>query len=315
MSILTFFHFDKIPFPSNSSFNYVFFNRSQFKIINSIVNNSRFHHGVFSIFGHSGVGKSFVLYNIFSQVKNNDLAYFFSINENSNLLKLLSSQLSIKKTDLDSISTFLLNAYKNGKNVFLFFDDFHNISKKDASFLLHLYQNLPFINIVIASQYSFKKTLRNLKIAGFNSIPLFSYKLSHFSIFKAMRYIKSISIQALSLSQYKNIFSLPKRFLIAFFSNRNINDINLIASSSLQEAFKDKSHIISFKHILRAIKSNISIVKDNLYFKFQKIFFAILLLLSFFFFAKLIYDRQFLIQTIEIEKSIDQQEQTFKNFF
>ena len=130
-----------------------------------------------------------------------------------------------------------------------------------------------------------------------------------------MRYINSISIQALSLSQYKQLFGFFKRFLISFFSNRNINDINLIASSTLKEAYKNKNSKITFHDVFYAIKINLNLVKENLYFKFQKIFFVILILISLFFAIKIVIDRQFLLQKIEIEKSIDEQEQNFQNFF
>ena len=124
MSFLEFFHFDKDPFPLNSSYNYVFKNKAQFNIIDEVVNNLRFYHGIYSIVGHSGIGKTFMLNQILMQVKNNDFTFFICANEKTNLFKMFAEQFSLKKYEENDIIQFISKHYKNGENIFFFIYDF-----------------------------------------------------------------------------------------------------------------------------------------------------------------------------------------------
>ena len=316
MSYLDYFHFDKEPFPAHS-FNYIYDNKKQFKIINEISETVRFNSGIYTIIGMEGVGKTFILGQIQKNLSNNDLVVFISATEKTDILKAIAEQLSFvsKKQNIDDVFQIISKLHKKGQNIILLIDDMQDLDKSQIRNLVSLMEVVKYLKVVVTGNNSLKKILRNRNYSIFKEKYVKNYKISRPSFISAMKYIKSISVDALSLSQYKNVIGFLPRMLIAFISNKNNDIINKITSDVIKDAYQEKSENVKIKHVYNVAKKNIDIVMENLYLKFQKIFLFILVILSIYYCFRLFADRQHLIQKIEVERSINEQEKNFEKLY
>lgn len=314
MTYLDYFHFDKEPFPTTTFNNYIYENKGQFKIIDDIVNSIRFNSGIYSIIGSEGVGKTFVLRQIQQNLKNNDIVVFISANENLDILKTINDQITFasKKQNVEDIFQIISKYYKKGQNIIFLIDNMQNLDKKQITNLTALIDVLPYLKIVTTGDKSLKKLFNSKKYKILKTKMVKQYKLSYLSFTKAMKYINSISVDALSLSQYKKVIGFLPRAFISYISNRNIKNINFITTEAIKKAYENKNKVVKIKDVYDVAKTNFHIVKENIYLKFQKIFFWILVVLSMYFCFKLFADRNYLLQKMEVEKSLDKQEKSFE---
>lgn len=316
MSYLEHFHFDKEPFPTHY-FNYIYENKKQFKIINEISDSIRFNSGIYTVIGADGIGKTFILKQIQKNLSNNDLVVFISATEKTDILKVISEQLSLqsKKGNVDDVFQLISKFHKKGQNIILIIDDMQELDKSQIRNLVSLMEVIEYLKVIASGNKQLKKILKNKNFSVLKEKKVKSYKLSHFSFVSAMGYINSISVDALSLSQYRKVIGFIPRAVISFISNRNTSNINFITSEVIKDAYQNKQDKVKLKNIYNVAKKNFDIVMENIYFKFQKIFLFILILLSIYYCFKLFNDRQYLIQKIEVEKSIDEQEKNFEKFY
>ncbi|MBD5404940.1 ATP-binding protein [bacterium] len=316
MSYLDYFHFDKEPFPAHS-FNYIYDNKKQFKIINEISETVRFNSGIYTIIGMEGVGKTFILGQIQKNLSNNDLVVFISVTEKTDILKAIAEQLSFvsKKQNIDDVFQIISKLHKKGQNIILLIDDMQDLDKSQIRNLVSLMEVVKYLKVVATGNKSLKKILRNKNYYIFREKHVKNYKISRPSFISATKYIKSISVDALSLSQYKNVIGFLPRMLIAFISNKNNDIINKITTDVIKDAYQEKSENVKIKNVYNVAKKNVDIVMENLYFKFQKVFLFILVILSIYYCFRLFADRQHLIQKIEVERSINEQEKSFEKLY
>lgn len=316
MSYLDYFHFDKEPFPAHS-FNYIYDNKKQFKIINEISETVRFNSGIYTIIGMEGVGKTFILRQIQKNLSNNDLVVFISVTEKTDILKAISEQLAFvsKKQNIDDVFQIISKLHKRGQNIILLIDNMQDLDKSQIRNLISLMEVIKYLKVVATGNKSLKKILQNKNYYIFREKYVKNYKISRPSFISAMKYIKSISVDALSLSQYKNVIGFLPRTLIAFISNKNYDIINKMTSDMIKDAYQEKSENVKIKNVYNVAKKNIDIVMENLYFKFQKVFLFILVILSIYYCFRLFADRQHLIQKIEVERSINEQEKNFEKLY
>ena len=316
MSYLEFFHFDKEPFSTTSFNNYLYENKGQFKVINTIVNSIRFYSGIYPIIGGEGVGKTFVLKQIQNILSNNDIVIFINASEKTDILKVISEQISMenKKQNIDNVFQSISKYHKKGQNIILIIDNFEELNKEQIINLSSLIEVIDYLKVIVAGNKNVKKVLNSKKYIFRTKIVKY-FKLSHFSVIKGMKYINSISINALSLSQYKNVITFWPRFFISFISNRNIKNLNYITNQVIKNAFQNQNHKVKLKDVYSVAKKNFDLVKENIYIKFQKVFVWGLILLSLYYCFKLVGDRYDLLKTIEVKKSIDKQEKEFEKLY
>lgn len=318
MSYLEHFHFDKEPFPTHS-FNYIYENKKQFSIISEISDSIRFNPGIYTITGGNGVGKTFILKQIKQKLQHNDSVVFISANEKTDILKAVSEQLmplnTTKRQNQDDVFQLISKLHKKGYNIILIIDDMQELDKSQIRNLVSLMEVIEYLKVIASGNKQLKKILKNRNYPVFKSKKIKNYHLSHFSFINSVKYINSVSVDALSLSQYKKVIKIIPRMFISFISNHDINHINHITTEAIKDSYKNQQANVEIKNIYRIAKQNSDIVKENLYFKFQKIFLYILIILCAYFCFKLISGRQHLIQKIEVEKSLDEQEKSFEKLY
>lgn len=316
MSYLEHFHFDKEPF-SVHSFNYIYDNKGQFKVINEISETVRFNSGIYTIIGAEGVGKTFVLKQIQKKLSHNDLVVFISATDKTDILRSISEQLSLqsKKQNVDDVFQLISKFHKKGQNIILIIDNMQELDKSQIRNLTSLMEVVSYLKVIVSGNKQLRKILKNRNYPILKEKKVKSYKISHFSFISAINYINSISVDALSLSQYKKVIGFVPRAVISFISNRNTSHINFITSEIIKDAYANNQKNVRLKNVYNVAKNNFDIVMENIYFKFQKIFLFILILLSLYYCFKLFNDRQYLIQKIEVEKSIDEQEKSFEKLY
>ena len=318
MSYLEHFHFDKEPFPLHS-FNYIYENKKQFSIISEISDSIRFNNGIYTITGGSGVGKTFVLKQIQQRLQNNDVVVFINANDKTDILKAVSEQLmqsgSSKKQSQDDVFQLISKIHKKGQNIILIIDDMQELDKSQIINLSSFLEVVGYLKVIASGNKQLKKILRNKNYSVFKEKKVKNYHLSHLSFINAVKYINTIAVDALSLSQYKKVITIIPRMSIALISNHDINHINLITTEAIKDSYKNQQLRVEVKNIYNVMKQNGDIVKENIYFKFQKVFLYILIILCCYFCFKLISGRHHLIQKIEVEKSIDEQEKSFEKLY
>lgn len=314
MTYLEHFHFDNIPFPTDDSFSYLYPRKKHLKIISEITNGCRFYNGVFLITGNKGVGKSVLINLIINTIKNNEVVVFIKANEKSNIIKSIAEQIGAENhKNIESVFAKLQNLYCEGKNTILVIDDAHNLTTEQLVNLFSLIKVIPSLKVILSGRNSIKKNLKSKSLTGFKKYILKTYKIRHLSFIEGMKYVLYISNSALALSQYKKVISWPALILLSFVSNRNIHNINYIATDSFKNAFNERKNKVCFKDVYNASKNNFDFVKENLYLKFQKIFFYLVLLLSIYFVVKIVVDRYDLIINMKATKSIRIQEREIQN--
>ncbi len=313
MSYLDHFHFDNIPFPVNGKCNYFYPHKKQIKIVSELSNILRFYSGVFVIKGSDGVGKTTVVNKLIDKIKHNDYVILINANDKTDIIKTVAKHLELQKNNLEDVFDALNLIYSEGKNIILIIDDAENLTKEQLINLNSFMHTLKYLRIVFSGKKEFYKHIKRNNIIEIKNHIVKKYKLKYLSFFNAVSYISNISTSCLSLSQYKKVITGIPLFLIAFVSNRNINNINIITTESLKNSFdrgQDKARI---KDVFKSIKTHPEIVKLNIYLKFQKIFLYALLILSVYFAAKISLDRYDFMKNMEIKESILQQEMEIKN--
>ena len=313
MNYLEFFHFDNYPFTVDNNVNYFYPKKSFLRIIDEIVKFCRFKSGIFTITGNSGVGKTLVLNKILETLNNNDFTIFINADEKTEVLKIIAKKLGMDCKNISDILIKLSNVYSNGKNVIIAIDNAENLSKNEFVSLNSLKQVLPNLKIILCGNKHLYRKLNQNVIKPIKKHIVQKFKMKHFSFFTTISYISYIEKNALALSQYKRVFSLPAILLIALTSNRNTKHINLISERSLINAFNRNKTKVYLKDTLMALKENFDYIKYDIYHKFQKLFLYILLILSAYYSVKIVMDRNDLIKHIEAQESIRQQEKELRD--
>ncbi len=315
MNYLEHFHFDNYPFTEGANINYFYPKKSFLKIIDEMIKFCRFQSGIFVISGKIGVGKTIVLNKILEAVSNNDFVISTCADEKTELLKIIANKLEIDSQNISEILINLSKIYSYGKNVIITIDNAENLSKDEYISLSSLVQVLPNLRVILCGNKSLHKKLNQKAIKSIKKHIVKEFKIKHLSILGAMKYISYMEKNALALSQYKKVFSLPSIFLISIFSNMNIRNINIISEKVLINAFEKNQTRAKVKNAISVIGENFDITKDNIYHKFQKLFLYALLILSCYYTIKIISDRNDLINHIEAQKSIRQQEEELKDSY
>ena len=313
MNYLEYFHFDNYPFTEGGNINYFYPKKSYLKIIDEIIKFCRFKSGIYIITGKNGVGKTTVLNKIIETINNNDYIISTVADEKTELLKVIANKFEIDSRNISEILIKLSNIYSNGKNVIITIDNAENLSKDEYVSLSSLVQGLPNIRVILCGNKNLYKKLNLKSIKTIKKHIVKKFYIRHLSILGAMKYISYMEKNALALSQYKRVFSLPSIFMISVFSNMNIQNINTISEKTLINTFNKQQTKVKIKNVISVIGENFDTVKYNIYHKFQKLFLYILLILSVYYTVKIISDRNDLINHIEAQKSIRQQEQELKD--
>ena len=313
MNYLEFFHFDNHPFTNDGKMNYFYPKKSFLSIVDELIKLCRFESGIFTIVGNNGVGKTVILNKVLDALNNNDFTISVNADERTEMLKVIANKVDIDYRNISDILIKLSNIYADGKNVVIAIDNAENLSKDEYISLNSLIQVLPNLKVILCGKKTLYKKLNQTAIKTIKKHILKKFKVRHFKIFSTMKYISYIEKNALALSQYKKVFSFPAKFLISVITNRDINHINFIAEKSLINAFSRKKNKVCVKDVLKALKENFDVIKDNVYYKLQKILFYILLILSVYYAVKIIVDRNDLINHIEAQESIRQQEKELRD--
>ena len=312
MNYLEHFHFDNVPFPTDNSINYFYPKKQIVRIINELTKNCRFYNGITLITGNNGIGKTTILKKFVGQVKNNDFVIFISSNEKTNFMKILAQNLGVENK-IEEIFNELEKIYSTGKNIIIIIDDAQEFKLEQLIDISSLFSTLKYLKIILTGNKYLRKKIKTPALKELRKNIITHYKVKHFSFTQTIKYISYISTSALALSQYKKVFSLPQLCLLSYATNRNLHNVNFITSEVLKKTVIKQNQKVKIKTILEVIKENYELVKENLYLKFQKIFMYVLLLLSLYFFGKIVIDRYNLISNIEAEKSIRVQEQQLRD--
>ncbi len=313
MNYLEFFHFDNHPFAGDENLNYFFPKKYFLKITDDMINFCRFKGGIYIITGNTGVGKSTLLNNILQTLNNNDITISLQADEKTDVLKIIANKIGVDSRNINSILSKLSTIYSGGKNIIISIDKAENLSKEEFVNLYSLIKVIPNLRIILCGKKTLYKTLKHKAVSPIKKFIVKKFKIKHPSIFQTVNYISYIEKNALALSQYKPVISKPSLFLIALCTNRNIKNINYISEKSLIDAFTNRQEKVRIKNVFSVIKENFDTVKYNIYLKFQKFFFLLLLIFSLYYAMKIILDRNDLINHIEAQKSIRKQEQELRN--
>ena len=308
MNYLTHFHFDNIPFPVDEKYNYFYPRKSSLKIIDELSNLCRFHNGVFVIEGSQGIGKSVLLNKFIEKIQNNDFVISIKANEKTDILKVIANKLNVDAKNIENIFDALNSIYATGQNIIIVIDDAHNLSKMQMISISSLISVVKHLKIILCGTNELKKKIKNKSLIELRKAIIKKYKIKHFSFFECVKYISYVSNSATALSQYKKVIPFPSLVLLGLFTNRNMHNINHIITDALKDAFKHNKNHLKVKNVYHSMKKNFDMVKENIYLKFQKFFFYILILLSLYFAFKIISDRYDLITSLEAQKSIMLQE-------
>lgn len=309
MNYLEYFHFDNHPFPTDGNCNYFYPRRKITSLIENISNFCRFYAGIYLITGHEGCGKSTFLHILSQKLSNNDFVIDVHTTNSTDLLKTIAVSLNIKNyRNIDDIFDSLHSLYTHGQNIIIIIDDAQNLSKEQLITLNSILDAASYIRVVLCGNQKTKKILSQRVISTIRKKIIKKYKIKYLSYLEGVRYITYITNKSLALSEYVYPISIPAILLLSFISNRNINNINIVTTSALKLAFSENSPKVKISHVLKIIRSNFNLVRNNIYLKFQKIFLGILCLLTIFFAVKIVSNHYETITTLEARQSIARQE-------
>ncbi len=308
MNYLAHFHFDNTPFPIDEKYNYFYPRKNVLKIVDELSNLCRFYNGVFLIEGAKGVGKSVLLNKFTEKTQNNDFIISIKANEKSDILKIIANNLHVDAKNIENIFNTLNSIYANGQNIIIIIDDAHNLSKTQMISISSLMIVVKHLKIILCGTNKLKKNIKDKSLIELRKSIVKKYKLKHLSFFECIKYISYVSVSATALSQYKKVIPFSSCCLVALFTNRNIHYINYIITDALKDAFETNEKSVRIKNLYHSMKKNFDIVKENIYLKFQKMFFYILIILSLYFAFKITTDRYDLITNLEAQKSVMLQE-------
>ena len=309
MNYLEYFHFDNSPFPVNEHFNYFYPRSIQSHIVESISKYCRFYSGIYLIVGTTGCGKSTLLSLLASKLSNNDCVIEINATTSTDILKTIATFLNLKNhKNIDDILTSLHHIYIHGQNIILIIDDAHLLSKEQLISLNSLTDVAKYLRVVLCANQSIIKKLSPKSVSPIRTKIIKRYKLKYFSYIEGVHYISYISKKALALSQHTRPIGFFAMLFLSFISNRNINNINIVSTAALRLAFSEKTPYVTFSQSFRVAKEHFSLVRTNIYQKFQKIFAGVLVLFTLFFAVKIIIDRYDTITTLEARQSVARQE-------
>jgi type II secretory pathway predicted ATPase ExeA len=315
MSYIGYFHFDAAPFPVSGEPGYFFENRRQTAVLEDVLSRVRVVPGVYVVTGGPGVGKTVLLRRIWRELSNNDAAVFVSATDRTDLLRAIADVLApdSRRKAAPDVFPMIERFHKRGQNVVLLVDDAESLSAAARVSLASLVSAVPYLRVVMAGSARLKKMVRDRKLPAFRERLVGSYRVRHLPFMAAVRYVTSISIAALSLSQYRKVVPLVPAFAIAFAANRNMRTINMVATYALEDAEKNGRPRVGLSNVLHAVRANWGAAKDSIYQKFRKIFISLLVLLSLYFAVKIAVDRSELIKAMEVMQSIEEQERSFED--
>ncbi|MDR3126358.1 MAG: ATP-binding protein [Rickettsiales bacterium] len=308
MNYLQFFHFDRDPFPVNGERNYTFENPRQTRIVDDMAKRLRAEPGIYAIIGKNGSGKTTVLEMAREQVSQNDWAVMIRPDPKNDIMRTIADEAGIaaRKADAGEALRAMANAHRRGMNAVVLIDDADSMTKKHEIAIASMLETLPYVKIVLAGGRGLKKNIA--KQPGFCNKIAKSYAIRGLSFPAGVRYIRTLAGEALSLAQYTHPIGMAPAFLLSFVSNRNMQNINYIATETLRDAYRDGRHRTGIKNVWRAAKAHFDMVKGNIYLKFQKMFTTALILLCAYYTGKMIVGRFRLMRELEAHESIKEQE-------
>ena len=312
MSALSHFHFDRDPFPVAGPNNYTYENRRQTAALEDMSAMMRAHPGLYILTGAEGTGKSTVLKRLLNQLGNNDFAVLVQAGAGRcDIMRELAEALGLagrKRIEAGDVLWGLDKLHRRGINIILMVDDAEEMPEAQRAALASLAASLGFMRILLSGGAGLGRMLKGKAMAPLKGRIARRHRLKPLSFPQAIAYINSIGIDALSLSQYKKAIGIWPGMLISFAANRNMKNINLVATRAIEDAYREGLGAVRARNVLHAVRANFAAVRENIYLKFQKIFLWLVALLCVAYTGKMIADRSQLIDEIEVHKSLEEQE-------
>jgi len=287
----------------------MFANRRELGIIDDISVRARVSPGLYIIAGNKGVGKTTVLREIFSRVAQNDFVALVTAAPRTDIMEEIAAAIGArrKKNQAEGdVLRSLATMHKSGMNIIILIDNAETMTSGQAIAAASLAETMPYARIVMAGGTGIGKIISRHPIFG--RVLVRKYRLRGLSFIDGIRYIRRLSIEAASLSQYKNAIGIIPAFMLSFVSNRNMRNINHITAEALKDTARDGRKSMGVTNVMRAVRAHFGMVKENLYYKAQKIFVGLLVLLSLYYVGKILYDRFSMIRMIEVHRSVREQE-------
>jgi type II secretory pathway predicted ATPase ExeA len=308
MNYLHFFHFDKDPFPTNGERNYTFANPRQTRIADDLAKGIRFAPGIYAIIGKRGSGKTAALEMALERLAQNDWAVMVRPDPKSDLMQTIAEAAGIatRRADAGEVLGALGKAHRRGMNAAVLIDDAETMTKKHEIAIASLMETLPYVKIVLAGERGLKKILE--KQPGFRNKIVKIYGIRGLSFAAGVRYIRTLAGDALSLAQYSHPIGMAAALCLSFVSNRNMQNINYIATETLWDAYRTGRHKAGLANVWHAVRAHFGMVKGNIYLKFQKIFTIALMLMCAYYIGKMTVERFQLMRMLEAHESIKEQE-------
>jgi type II secretory pathway predicted ATPase ExeA len=312
MGALSHFHFDRDPFPIAGPNNYTYENRRQTRAIEDMCAMMRAHPGLYILAGAEGTGKSSVLKRVLARLGNNDFAVLAQAGAGRcDIMRDLAEGLGLagrKKPDDGDVLGALDKLHKRGMNAILIVDDAEELPEAQRAVLASLMASLPFLRALLSGGDGMKRMLKGKAMASTRGRIVRRYRLRPLSFIEGIAYVNRLAVDALSLSQYKKAIGFWTAAGISFAANRNMKNVNLIATRAIEDAHREGLPSVRARNAFHAVRANFSAVRENIYLKFQKIFLGLVALFCAGYAAKMLIDRNALIDEIEVHKSLAEQE-------
>ncbi|MDR1008904.1 MAG: ATP-binding protein [Rickettsiales bacterium] len=301
------FGYSSEPFPAEGEGH---FNngRGVGKIIERAVLVARFRPGAMLIFGKEGVGKTEALSRIAERLANGSLVIQINAAHTGDIVRAISESLGMgkRKAGADDILAFALDEYAHGKNVFFLVDDIDRLEDSELAGLAFFTQKIPNSRLIATVREH--RVVKKLKKSRVIVDILEKFNIRRLSFFGGIYYVREQSEESLSLSSTKNPISLGAAVVLSLCANRNIRNLNKLASETLGVAAKEGLPRAGIKSAITAAGRHKKVARENLYFKAQKTFIYLMFAISAYFVLKMFSDRHWFIQELEVRDSIKEQE-------
>lgn len=303
MGYLNHFHFDNQPFSLDENYNYFYPRKLVLNVIEDLTRLSRFFSGIYLINGKYGTGKSVILQKFKQTFSNNETVITIKITDKTDVNQIIAKQLKLNSKHIDNIVAELNKLYLKGSNIIFIFDDVQKANIEQLLFISSLISNLNFIRIILCGEKT-KKLFKNKTFSFLKKYIVKTYNITGLSFIESYKYLIYTTREALSIAKYKNVFSFSAVFMLSFLSGGNYHILNKLAYDASLNAYKKDSLKIKLKNVFAIILNNRSLIIKNIYFKIQKLFLLLMIILSGYFCSKIVIDRNNLIEKLNIRNLI-----------
>lgn len=293
---LSFYHFEKKPFPITPDPEYLFLNPSNREALASLTHGVENRKGFIVITGEVGVGKTTILRSYLNEADKEHFKTVYVFNSNvsfKGLLKLIFSDLGLNPGTGDvfemvnRLHRVLIEEYRQGKNVVLIVDEAQNMPIETLE-NLRMLSNLEtstdkLIQIVLVGQPEFEQILNQSKLRQLKQRIAVRSTISPFSRKESLKYIRD-RLADVSIKEGNSPFS--RRALKSVVNNAKgiPRIINILCDNALITGFGYKKKKVS-KRIVKEIVADLEGRRRPAYLRFTFASSAIFFLLNIFYFA------------------------------